>query len=297
MKRAWKPGRERLRKGIIILPSAFTLGNLFFGLYSMVSVARGDLISAGWFVIYAGILDTLDGKIARFTRTGTRFGAELDSLVDAISFGVAPSFIMFELFFADAQWSWTLSFVFVTATVVRLARFNLEEGGELKKYFHGLPAPAAGMTLAAYYPFSQTPIFAEYLSAYPWEQIAPVGTVILSILMVSSVPYDKLPKIGFSTPRGILNSIFVSTCLLAAVFQPRYYFFTALLLYIIWGLLRSILSGRMEGIPRGDILLDEDDNEVNEHPEIRVVDYSHLGPRGPTDPQLSNADSAREDPA
>ncbi|GIS80040.1 MAG: CDP-diacylglycerol--serine O-phosphatidyltransferase [Gammaproteobacteria bacterium] len=203
-----------------------------------------------WVVfIYAGILDTLDGKIARFTRTGTRFGAELDSLVDAISFGVAPSFIMFELFFADAQWSWTLSFVFVTATVVRLARFNLEEGGELKKYFHGLPAPAAGMTLAAYYPFSQTPIFAEYLSAYPWEQIAPVGTVILSILMVSSVPYDKLPKIGFSTPRGILNSIFVSTCLLAAVFQPRYYFFTALLLYIIWGLLRSILSGRMRESP------------------------------------------------
>ena len=115
--------------------------------------------------------------------------------------------------------------------------------------------------------------------------------------MVSSVPYDKLPKIGFSTPRGILNSIFVSTCLLAAVLQPRYYFFTALLLYIIWGLVRSILSGRLEGIPTGDILLDEDDNEVNEHPEIRVVDYSHLGPRGPTDPQLSNADSAREDPA
>ena len=153
------------------------------------------------------------------------------------------------------------------------------------------------MTLAAYYPFSQTPIFAEYLSAYPWEQIAPVGTVILSILMVSSVPYDKLPKIGFSTPRGILNSRFVSTCFLAAVFQPRYYFFTALLLYIIWGLLRSILSGRMEGIPRGDILLDEDEDEVNEHPEIRVVDYRHLGPRGPTDPQPSNADSAREDPA
>lgn len=295
MKKSWTPRGERLRKGIIILPSAFTLGNLFFGLYSMVSVARGDLISAGWFIIYAGILDTLDGKIARATRTGTRFGAELDSLVDAISFGVAPSFIMFELFFADAQWSWTLSFVFVTATVIRLARFNLEEGGQAKKYFHGLPAPAAGMTLAAYYPFSQTPIFAEHLSAYPWEQIAPVGTVILSILMVSSVPYDKLPKIGFSTPRGIVNSIFVSTCLLTAVLQPRYYFFTALLFYIIWGLLRSILSGRLEGTPAGDILLDEDEDEVNGYGEIRVVDYRHLGPHGPTDPQLSNADSARED--
>jgi hypothetical protein len=153
------------------------------------------------------------------------------------------------------------------------------------------------MTLAAYYPFSQTPIFAEHLSAYPWEQIAPVGTVILSILMVSSVPYDKLPKIGLSTPRGIINSIFISTCLLAAVLQPRYYFFTALLLYIIWGLLRSVLSGRLEGIPAVDLLLDEAEDEVNGPADIRVVDYSHLGPRGPTDPQLSNADSAREDPA
>lgn len=295
MRKTWKPRGQRLQKGIIILPSAFTLGNLFFGVYSIISVARGDLISAGWFIVYAGILDTLDGKIARFTRTGTKFGAELDSLVDAISFGVAPAFIMFDLFFADDQWSWTLSFVFVTATVVRLARFNLEAGGEVKKYFHGLPAPAAGMTLAAYYPFSQTPIFTEYLSAYPWEQIAPVGTVILSILMVSSVPYDKLPRIGFATARGIVNSIFVSACILVAALQPRYYFFIALLLYITWGLVRSAVSGRLDENPVGDPLLDED--EVNEPMEIRVVDYSNLGPHRPNNPQLSDADSAREDPA
>lgn len=295
MKKTWKPRGERLQKGIIILPSAFTLGNLFFGVYSIVSVTRGDLISAGWFIIYAGILDTLDGKIARFTQTGSRFGAELDSLVDAISFGVAPAFIMFNLFFADDQWSWTLSFVFITAAVVRLARFNLEEGGEVKKYFHGLPTPAAGMTLAAYYPFSQTPLFAEYLSAYPWEQIAPVGTVILSILMVSSVPYDKLPRIGYTTARGIANSIFVSACLLVAALQPRYYFFVALSLYITWGLIRSAISGRLDEIPVGDPLLDED--EIDEPVEIRVVDYSNLRPHQSNDSQLSDADSAREDPA
>ena len=295
MKNAWTPRREKLQKGIIILPSAFTLGNLFFGIYSIVAVTRGDLISAGWFIIYAGVLDTLDGKIARFTRTGSHFGAELDSLVDGISFGVAPAFIMFELFFADAQWSWTLSFVFVTAAVVRLARFNLEQGGEAKKYFHGLPTPAAGMTLASYYPFSQTPLFAEYLSDYPWEQIAPVGTVILSILMVSPVPYAKFPKIGLRTSKGILNSVFVLTCLLAALLEPRYYFFTAFLLYIMWGLLRSVLNGLLDGIPTGDPLLDED--EVDERAEVRAFDYGHLSSRGPDDYQLSNSDSAREDPA
>ena len=119
------PGRQTLQKGIIILPSAFTLGNLFFGIYAMVAASKGDFLWAGWFIAFAGALDVLDGSVARFTRTGTDFGAELDSLVDAISFGVAPGFILFSLFFSDTQWSWVLSFVYVTAVVVRLARFNI----------------------------------------------------------------------------------------------------------------------------------------------------------------------------
>ena len=114
-----------LQRGIIILPSAFTLGNLFFGLFAMVAAARGDFQWAAWCIVFAAILDLLDGRIARFTRTGSRFGAELDSLVDAISFGVAPAFIMYHLFFADQSWAWILSFLYVTAAVVRLARFNV----------------------------------------------------------------------------------------------------------------------------------------------------------------------------
>ena len=92
-----KAGEERrgllprvpLQRGIIILPSAFTLGNLFFGVYAIVAATRGDFDWAGWFIVFAGLLDMLDGRVARFTRTGSAFGAELDSLVDAISFGVA----------------------------------------------------------------------------------------------------------------------------------------------------------------------------------------------------------------
>ncbi|HBD98619.1 MAG TPA: CDP-diacylglycerol--serine O-phosphatidyltransferase, partial [Gemmatimonadetes bacterium] len=73
----------------------------------------GDLVWAGWFIVFAGTLDMLDGSVARFTRTGSRFGAELDSLVDVISFGVAPGFIIYEIFFVDAQWAWLLSFVYI----------------------------------------------------------------------------------------------------------------------------------------------------------------------------------------
>ena len=109
MKPPRPPRKETLQRGIIILPSAFTLGNLFFGIYAMVATMRGDLIWAGWFIMFAGTLDMLDGRIARFTRTGSKFGAELDSLVDAISFGVAPALIMYRLYFADTNWSWILS--------------------------------------------------------------------------------------------------------------------------------------------------------------------------------------------
>jgi CDP-diacylglycerol---serine O-phosphatidyltransferase len=272
-----RPRRETLQRGVVILPSAFTLGNLFFGIYAIVAATRGDFLWAAWFIVFAGVLDMLDGSVARFTRTGSAFGAELDSLVDAISFGVAPGFIMFQLFFTDTQWSWVLSYVYIVAVVVRLARFNIEQGGEAKRHFHGLPSPAAGMTLAAYYPFSGTPFFQEQLADLPWQQIIGVGMVLLSVLMVSHVPYRRLPKIGLRTPRGIMTTVLVLGGLFLALYMPRYYFFTALLLYIVWGLVKSVLLGLLDRLPGGDPLLDEDEDEAGA--EVRRLDYGELGPR------------------
>lgn len=274
-----RPRRQALQRGVIILPSAFTLGNLFFGVYAMVSASRGDLMWAGWCIIFAGTLDMLDGSVARFTRTGSAFGAELDSLVDAISFGVAPGFIMFELYFGSTPWSWTISFVYITAVVVRLARFNIEQGGEAKRYFHGLPSPAAGMLLASYFPFSQTPLFALYLEDQPWQQILGVSMVLLGVLLVSHVPYAKMPKIGLRTRRGIFNTVVVMGGLFLALTVPRYYFFSALLLYVAWGLVKSVLMGLVDRLPSGDPLLDEDEDELDA--ETRDLDYGDLGPRSP----------------
>jgi CDP-diacylglycerol---serine O-phosphatidyltransferase len=290
------PRRETLQRGIIILPSAFTLGNLFFGIYAVVSASRGDFMWAGWCIIFAGVLDVLDGSVARFTKTGSDFGAELDSLVDAISFGVAPGFIMFSLFFGDTQWSWTLSYVYVTAVVVRLARFNMEHGGDAKRYFHGLPSPAAGMMLASYYPFSQTRMYATYLSDLPWQQILGIGMVLLGVLMVSHVPYAKPPKIGLRTPRGIWNTVVVLGAIFLAVSIPQYYFFISLLLYIAWGLVKSVLLGFLDRPPRGDPLLDEDEDEADARAEVRDMDYGELGPRsGPLHIHVDQ-DHAHTDP-
>ena len=291
-----RPRRHaNLQRGVIILPSAFTLGNLFFGIYAIVAAARGDFLWAGWFIIFAGVLDMLDGRVARFTRTGSAFGAELDSLVDAISFGVAPGFIMYQLFFAaDEGWSWILTFVYVTAVVVRLARFNVEQGGEAKRYFHGLPSPSAGMALASYYPFSQTAFFGTYLADLPWQQIMGIGMVLLAVLMVSHVPYARVPKIGLRTARGIVNTVVALAALFLAIAVPQYYFFSVLLLYITWGLVKSVLIGFLDRLPGGDPLLDEDEDDVRT--EQRDLDYADLGPRGRSHRPLASGE-AMEDQA
>ncbi len=270
--------RPQLRQGIIILPSAFTLGNLFFGIYALVTAARGDMIWAGWFIVFAAILDLADGRIARFTRTGSNFGAELDSLVDAISFGVAPAFILYQLYLSDTAWGWILSFAYVTAVVLRLARFNLEQGGEAKTHFHGLPCPTSGMILATFYPFSQTPFFQAQLGDLPWPNIMGIVTVILSVLLMSHIPYALVPRIGFRTRRGLFNTAFILGALFLALTVPRYYFFPALVLYTSWGLVKAFILGLLERLPERDPLLDEEEEENDAGAEVRRVDYRDVAP-------------------
>ena len=270
--------RVPLQRGVIILPSAFTLGNLFFGVHAIVAASRGDFLWAGWYIVIAGILDMLDGRVARFTRTGSAFGAELDSLVDAISFGLAPGMILYHLYFSVGEWSWTVTFVYVTAVVVRLARFNVEQAGHAKSHFHGLPSPTAGMILATYYPFTQTPIFQTYLAELPWPRIIGVAMVLLGVLMVSHVPYAVVPRIGLRTRRGIATTVLMLACLFAALTVPRYFFFPLLVLYTAWGLVKSVLLGLLDRLPERDPLLDEEEEPDEAGAEIRAMDYADLAP-------------------
>ncbi len=267
--------RRRLRRGIIILPSAFTMGSLFFGLYAVVAALRGDFAWAGWFIVYAAILDLLDGRVARFTRTGSAFGAELDSLTDVISFGVAPALIMIQIYFTASDWSWVIGFVYVAAVVVRLARFNVEQGGEARRHFHGLPTPTAGMILATHYPFSQTAFFQQYLGDLPWPRIMVLTMVLTSILMLSHIPYAKFPRIELRTRKGIGTTAFLVACLILAVTVPAHSFFPALILYTLWGLLRSVFLGLMERLPERDPLLDAPES-ADTAVEPRELDYHDL---------------------
>ena len=267
--------RGRLRRGVIILPSAFTLGNLFFGLYAVVAALRGDFAWAGWFIVFSATLDLLDGRVARFTRTGSAFGAELDSLTDAISFGVAPALIMILLYFTGSDWSWVIGFVYVTAVVVRLARFNVEQGGEARRHFHGLPTPTAGMILGTHYPFSQTAFAQQYLGDLNWPGTMVITMVLISILMLSHVPYAKFPRIDLKSRRGVVRTSLVAVTIAGLLLFPAYGFFPFLIGYTLWGLLRSVYLGLLERLPDRDPLLDAPE-APDAVVEPRDLDYHEL---------------------
>ncbi|HSJ08047.1 MAG TPA: CDP-diacylglycerol--serine O-phosphatidyltransferase [Longimicrobiales bacterium] len=271
------PVRPRLQRGVIIVPSALTLGNLFFGVWAIVSAAGGDFERAAWLIVIAGIADTLDGRVARVTRTGSRFGEELDSLVDAISFGVAPAFIIYHLFLTDGAWSWIAGFFYISATVVRLARFNVEQAGHAKVAFHGLPSPSAGMLLATFYPFSRTPFFETYLSGLRWPELMIGLMIVLGLLMMSHVLYPVVPKFGFRTRRGIVNGLFLMTMIVLAITIPSYFFFPALLGYVSYGVGKSLVLGFFERMPDEDLLLDEEPGD-EAGAELRDIDYRELSP-------------------
>jgi len=160
---------------------------------------------------------------------------------------------------------------------VRLARFNVEQGGEAKRHFNGLPSPAAGMTLATFYPWTQTRFFEQNFADLPWPQIVPVGMVLIGVLLVSHVPYARFPKIGLRTRKGIVNTVVVLAGLFAALTVPRHFLFSLLLLYVSWGLVKSVLLGLLDRLPGGDPLLDEDDEDEDPE-EPRALDYADLRP-------------------
>jgi CDP-diacylglycerol---serine O-phosphatidyltransferase len=270
------PGRRhrRVRRVVIVVPSLFTIANLFFGIWSMTLAAQGDFYRAGWWLVIAGVLDLLDGLSARVSRTGTAFGAQLDSLVDIVSFGVAPGVLMYFLVLsAMGPFAWMFAFGYVMCVALRLARFNTQRD-ENHRTFTGLPSPSAGMTLATYYPFTQTPFFQTQLAHLPWSQIILFLMIALSLAMVSNVEYARLPRIGVRTARGLLGLAIHLSIIGFAIWERDLFFFPLGITYVSYGVVRWAVSSFLE---RGD---DSVTPDTNEHPDL-VVHHGRTadGPR------------------
>ncbi|HKO16070.1 MAG TPA: CDP-diacylglycerol--serine O-phosphatidyltransferase, partial [Gemmatimonadaceae bacterium] len=247
-----RPRRPTIRRAVFYLPNGFTLFNLFCGIFAIVLSSRGNFAKAALFVFLGGIADALDGRVARATGSGSRIGEELDSLVDAISFGFAPAMIMYFAVLNRENWEWLFLFIFTACAVLRLARFNVEQAGRPKNYFHGLPSPAAGLTLSTYYWFSQTPLYNQAvilftdnrtLAELPWHGILPGLMGLLAILMVSNVPYPAVPTIGWRSPRQIMASVVLVAAIVGLVVLPRQFFFPAMLAYVLYGALKWLVLG------------------------------------------------------
>jgi CDP-diacylglycerol---serine O-phosphatidyltransferase len=269
-----------LRRGVVILPSGLTLANLFCGVFAIVSASRGQFDLAGFLVVLGGCADALDGRVARATGSGSRFGSELDSLVDIISFGLAPAMIMYFAVMNREGWDWLVVFFYVACAAIRLARFNVEQAGRAKRYFHGLPSPAAGMTLATYYWFSQTPLYNEtVLGDLPWHFWLRFLMLALAFLMISNVSYPAVPTVGYRKLSEILGSLVVAATIFGVIFLKKQFYFPAFLGYVTYGVGKTVLFGFLGRQPRGDIpVISDDDEEIGGIEEPREISVQDIGP-------------------
>ena len=208
--------KRGIRRGVALLPSLFTLANLFCGWACVVYAMRGELETAAPFIGVAMVLDMLDGRIARLTGTATEFGVQLDSLADIVSFGMAPAVLAYAWGLAPlGRLGWAVGFLFVTAAALRLARFNIQKNTD-KRYFVGLASPAAGAIVAStvfYYP--------QGFQTKPAAYFTVALVIIPALLMVSTVRFRSFKTIDVGVRRRYQTLIVLAAALALLVTYPH----------------------------------------------------------------------------
>jgi CDP-diacylglycerol---serine O-phosphatidyltransferase len=210
---------DRVRRGVYLLPSLMTVANLLCGYASVVYSTRGDFDTAAILIGVAMVVDTLDGFFARLTHSQSAFGAELDSLADVVSFGVAPAILAFTWgLWSLGRLGWAAGFIYVTATAMRLARFNIQSSTAVdKRYFAGLPSPAAAA------------VTASTVYMYPWglqdPRIAAVALPMLLVpgfLMVSTIRFRSIKAIDLGWRRSYRTTLLLAAVAFALIaWHPR----------------------------------------------------------------------------
>jgi CDP-diacylglycerol--serine O-phosphatidyltransferase len=239
-------GGKMMHKGVFLLPNALTTGALFAGFYSIISGINGHYIAAAIAVVIAGVLDGLDGRVARLTNTQSDFGVQYDSLSDLISFGLAPALLAFNWSLASmsdisplaGKLGWLAAFVFVACAALRLARFNTQASVADKSYFQGLASPAAAGTLVAtIWFFADQGISGESVRWLLWFE-----TLLLGLLMFSRVRYfsgKSWPR-GDKIPLGFLFLVVLVFVLLAI--DPPTVMMGVGIIYVSSGLVMTVLG-------------------------------------------------------
>ncbi len=237
-----------MRKGIYILPNLITLLSMFAGFYSIIASLNFDYERAAWAILIASVFDVLDGWVARMTHTTTRFGIEIDSLSDVISFGVAPAVLAYTWTLSSfGKLGWLGAFFLVACSALRLARFNVQMGGAEKKHFTGLPTPAAALmiatTVVAYEEVIDIleQVGLEWMADLVGKDYWVLGmTFLLAGLMVSSITYHSLKEASLKQRRPFGILVGIAAFLAFVAYHPALVLFFVSLTYVASGLAEAL---------------------------------------------------------
>ncbi|MFH2012134.1 MAG: CDP-diacylglycerol--serine O-phosphatidyltransferase [Pseudomonadota bacterium] len=232
MKRRKNVNKDSMKKGVYVLPNLLTTVGLLSGFYAIISVLEGKFQYAAYAILVALLFDGLDGRVARLTRTTSRFGIEYDSLADLVAFGIAPGLLVFSWALVPfGRFGWLAAFLYVACGALRLARFNTQVTVIKSNKFSGLPIPAAASLIAS------TVLFFHYLG---YDEDTKHITVlcmiyILSFLMVSSIKYYSFKELGLLKRRPFSFLVTFVLLLILVVAKPQIVLFAFFLSYALSG--------------------------------------------------------------
>lgn len=224
-----KRSKSKTPKGIYLLPNLLTTGALFAGFYAIVAATSDQFEHAAIAIVVAMLLDGFDGRVARMTQTTSEFGSHYDSISDMVSFGVAPSLVMYEwalIHFKDFPWLWSklgwlAAFFYTAAAALRLARFNTRITVISKRYFQGLPSPAAAAALVGFIWVCHD----MHLSREDFAVPALVMTILLGTFMVSNFSYYSFKDVNPSNRIPFIAMLAVVVgFILASIDTPKLFF-------------------------------------------------------------------------
>ena len=233
--------REGIKKGVYILPNLCTTASLFCGFYSVIRSLQSDFIAAAWAILIAGVFDFLDGRVARLTHAESEFGVEYDSPVDLASFGFAPAVLMYTWGLEGFnRIGWLAAFLFFACGALRLARFNVQSSTVEKNWFQGLPIPIAAYVVATMV------IFYDYMSiSSSRSSIVVIAlTVVLSLLMVSTIPYRSFKTVHFKKRWSFFFLVLAVGVIFVIAAEPKITIFILTSAYVAWGVIEELVTLR-----------------------------------------------------
>jgi CDP-diacylglycerol--serine O-phosphatidyltransferase len=239
-RRSWQELRETRGRGIYLLPSLLTTGNLFCGFFAMLLAVQGRWVEASIAIFVAMVMDALDGRVARLMKATSQFGVEYDSLADVVSFCVAPAFVLYLLALSRlGRAAWFGAFLFVICGALRLARFNVHTGTVDRRFFVGLPTPAAAGVVAS------TVLLVQGAELPRWLLVAiAAGTYLVALLMVSTFRYWSFKEFDAARRHPVQTLLVVVLGLMIIATSPEIFLFLVFAGYALLGPVRRLVLGR-----------------------------------------------------